>query len=115
MFLQDLIDTDKKGLISKTTKDAVFVDPKLSSSNSLSLWNLRQIKLELLVVSLIRCEFFVIFNCQKKTTNFSLDVVFNTPVPRPIFQTHMMYTMKKNCESIPEYAQLYIYLSIKSN
>lgn len=65
IFLQYLIDANQKGLIFKASKNTVLVDSELSSSNSLSFWNLRQIKFELLVMMLIRHEFLVIFNCIK--------------------------------------------------
>lgn len=62
MLLQDLIDADKKGLIFKTPHDTVLVDSEFRSSNRLPLWDLGQVKLELFVVSLVRCELLVIFN-----------------------------------------------------
>lgn len=64
MFLQHLVDADKKSLVFKALHHAVLVDPKLSSCDSLALGNLRQIELELLVVLLVRGELLVVLNCR---------------------------------------------------
>lgn len=66
MFLQHLVDADKERLVFKALHNAVLVDPKLGSCDSLALRNLRQIEFELLVVLLVRGELLVILNCRRK-------------------------------------------------
>lgn len=51
IFLDDLVDGDLQGNVLIAGRTAIFVDPKLSSSHSLPLRDLSQVKTELLVVS----------------------------------------------------------------
>lgn len=66
MLAHHLKNTQSDGFILKSSAHTFLVDPELCCYNCLSLWDLRQIELELLMMSSVRRQLPVILHCPKR-------------------------------------------------
>lgn len=66
IFFDDLIYGNLQGDIVVASMTAVFIDPKFCCSHRLSIWDLSQVKTELLVVSSLVRKIFIFLYWEKK-------------------------------------------------
>lgn len=64
VFLQHLVDADAEGLVVIALVDEVFINPKLCSSDRLTLWDPWQVKSELFMMPSHWEELFVMLHCK---------------------------------------------------
>lgn len=54
VLLDHLVDFQQEGVVAESTTHALLVEAKLCGGDGLALWDLREVELELLVVTPVR-------------------------------------------------------------